>query len=532
MSSSDIVSVVRETREESREESRESEPCMDRFLSYIVNVNMDRKQYQYDGVYWCNQNETRDAPMFGVRGGFIADEMGLGKTIMMIGTFITNPICHTLIVVPVILLTQWYGELLRTAGHKALIYHGARKSKTNHAQLFAAPIVLTTYGTVHSSPELQKIVWGRIVFDEAHHLRNKNTQLYRSCKALQTNIRWLVSGTPIQNRKQDFYALCSLLGLPTTFVMDTAQRSLLITNFILKRTKTQVGIKIPDLITTHNMVPWSSRGEEHLSDEIHSMLPWAGVHMPANEYGSYVDTIMDKSMGSVLPLYMRARQSCILPSMLQQDTNDPFYRDAFLSSSKLDFVLKTIIERKDNGNGKLVFCHFHEEMDYILTKLGELGLKCATFDGRTSASLKKEILTSQFDVILLQIQTGCEGLNLQQFYSEIYFVSPHWNPSIEDQAVARCHRIGQTKPVHVFHFQMYTGGAPPSAPHSTGTSAAPHSTEDEPIGMTETTARTITGGNPPVAPPTIDNPRTIDNYITLIQSNKRILIQTLTNGAL
>ena len=55
--------------------------------------------------------------------------------------------------------------------------------------------------------------------------------------------------------------------------------------------------------------------------------------------------------------------------------------------------------------------------------------------------------------MILQIQTGCEGLNLQQ-YSEVYFVSPHWNPAIEDQAVARCHRIGQNNQIHVFRFEM------------------------------------------------------------------------------
>jgi SNF2 family DNA or RNA helicase len=56
-------------------------------------------------------------------------------------------------------------------------------------------------------------------------------------------------------------------------------------------------------------------------------------------------------------------------------------------------------------------------------------------------------------VLLLQIQVGCEGLNLQEF-SEVYFLSPNWNPAIEDQAVARCHRIGQTQPVDIFRFSM------------------------------------------------------------------------------
>ena len=55
--------------------------------------------------------------------------------------------------------------------------------------------------------------------------------------------------------------------------------------------------------------------------------------------------------------------------------------------------------------------------------------------------------------MILQIMTGCEGLNLQHF-NQVYFVSPHWNPAVEDQAVARCHRIGQKKEVKVFRFRM------------------------------------------------------------------------------
>ena len=55
------------------------------------------------------------------------------------------------------------------------------------------------------------------------------------------------------------------------------------------------------------------------------------------------------------------------------------------------------------------------------------------------------------DVLIMQIMSGCEGLNLQE-YNQIYFTSPHWNPAVEDQAVARAHRIGQKKPVSVFRF--------------------------------------------------------------------------------
>jgi hypothetical protein len=76
-------------------------------------------------------------------------------------------------------------------------------------------------------------------------------------------------------------------------------------------------------------------------------------------------------------------------------------------------------------------------------------------DGRTKESERRQILApdADVDVLILQIQTCCEGLNLQQF-SEVYFVSPDWNPSVEDQAIARCHRFGQTEPVVVFRFIM------------------------------------------------------------------------------
>ena len=56
-------------------------------------------------------------------------------------------------------------------------------------------------------------------------------------------------------------------------------------------------------------------------------------------------------------------------------------------------------------------------------------------------------------VMIVQIQSACEGLNLQHFH-DIYFVSPHWNPAVEDQAIARAHRIGQVADVRVYRFMM------------------------------------------------------------------------------
>ena len=54
----------------------------------------------------------------------------------------------------------------------------------------------------------------------------------------------------------------------------------------------------------------------------------------------------------------------------------------------------------------------------------------------------------QIDVLIMQINAGSVGLNLQKF-NRVYFTSPHYNPAIETQAIARCHRIGQKKQVYV-----------------------------------------------------------------------------------
>jgi len=433
---------------------------MELFQSYLDRSGLDHKDYQQDGVRWCLNNELRENSP---RGGFIADEMGLGKTILMLGTMVANCMTSTLIVLPPVLLDQWHLQILRTTGHNAFIYHGSTKKTTTLEQLEQKIIVLTTYGAITLTRQqlknnelspLHEVSWNRIIFDEAHHLRNKKTALHMSSKLLRAKIRWLVSGTPVQNKKQDFYNLCSVLGLPS----DQNARE-----FILKRTKKQVGILLPELHIDNNVVDWTNQKEKDLSEEIHAALAFSRVSgSKSGRFGDSISTENEK--GRVLALLIKAKQSCVMPKLMSASLDKlvksglfpdtEAYKEALSKSSKLDFVVSNILERKDNGCGKLIFCNYRQEIDDIATRLRSGGMNVATFDGRTSQAKRHEILSQKNDALVLQIQTGCEGLNLQDNYSEIYFVSPHWNPSVEDQAIARCHRIGQTKPVYVKRFEM------------------------------------------------------------------------------
>jgi SNF2 family DNA or RNA helicase len=435
------------------------------FDHFIKNTTLDQKPHQRDGVKWMIEREISLNPLQGVRGGLVADEMGLGKTIQVIGVIIANFKPRTLIVLPLALLNQWQEQLIKFTGHNALVYHGLAKNNISIQELIAAPIVLTTYGNCQCSKGsmkniLHRIPWDRVVFDEAHHLRNETTRSHMGAIQIQAPIRWLVTGTPIQNRKADFFALCRVLGYQKDYCVDSDNLLKIAKWSLLKRTKEQVGIKLPQVNKKNIQVEWKNKDESMLAEDIHGLLSFAEVRTDRQ-----TNTAVAAMGSSVLPALVRCRQSCVYPKLMGNaikklddsgflDSSEYDLTKAVNSSSKLDSVCDKIIERKDNGRGKLVFCHFRGEIDAIYERLSAVNMKVAIFDGRTHYSQRQEILSDiTLDVLILQIMTGSEGLNLQHF-KEIYFVSPHWNPAVEDQAIARCHRIGQEDEVDIFRFTM------------------------------------------------------------------------------
>jgi superfamily II DNA or RNA helicase len=124
----------------------------------------------------------------------------------------------------------------------------------------------------------------------------------------------------------------------------------------------------------------------------------------------------------------------------------------------MDRVVATMAAEASDRKS-IVFCHYRREMTRLRDMLlrGGVVVGCeddiAIIDGRVTARERERILAAAPKVLILQIRTCSEGLNLQS-YSDVYFISPHWNPCVEDQAIARCYRMGQTKGVRVFRFYM------------------------------------------------------------------------------
>ena len=455
-----------------------------KFRKFLEKGNLSFQPHQLDGVEWCLKREldatNTEATQTPIRGGILADEMGLGKTIMMLGTIMLSSNNQaqqvqekkpTLIVLPPALLMQWKRAISEiTPELSCLVYHSGHDKDIDlkiGRDLEQYDIVLTTYGhvVVRTISILSNVKWHRIIFDEAHHLRHRKSQRAQMSHPtkLNSDIRWLITGTPIQNGMWDFYSLCEQLNIPSKIYKKKDNFEEIKGTYILKRTKKEVNINIPPKEERMIQVKWGDKEEQNISEQIHSLIP--GI---TNTYHRDVYPEISKiTDGCRLAALIRARQMCVYPELLSGLLTDNMIvtyptdiervekmLKATKETSKINAIVKHISET--DMRKKLIFCHFKKEIDRIQEKIEEEcpELIVEVLDGRTTHDMRNDIIENpDIDILILQIQTGCEGLNLQH-YSDIYFVSPHWNPSVEDQAVARAHRLGQTKSVNVYRFVM------------------------------------------------------------------------------
>lgn len=382
--------------------------------------------HQIEGVKWLVEQEKNGT------GGILADDMGLGKTIQMISLLLALPKKTTLVVVPANLIKQWSKAIKSLCPDFPLIIHWCdsriNKSSLRKIEEAKSSIVLTSYGLV-SNKEIQNHQFDRIICDEAHIFRNHKTKIFQNLSQIIAPKKWILTGTPIQNKIRDLISLFSFIGI---YCSNKSQVEKLIEKHVLRRTKKELALELPDIerkIALINPTPIEKKlyeriesGSIALDFEIEKILR----QRQASISTTYSAISLEESMGIDFSKYIG-------------------------KNSKLNFIAKDIPKQIDLGKKIIVFSHFKYETEYLSKKLAEKAIDFGVISGSVTINERNKIIANKdLNVLLIQIVAGGTGLNLQD-YNFVYFTSPHFNPAIEEQAVCRVYRIGQKQNVTIKH---------------------------------------------------------------------------------
>ena len=414
------------------------------------------RPYQEHGFHWINY--LREIGW----GGILADDMGLGKTVQALSYMhyyrYTTGKLNALVVCPTTLMFNWENEIKKfTPALSYHIHHGADRSKSK--ELFReTEIVITTYGTLRSDIKmLVDIPFDYVILDESQAIKNPASKVTKAAGLLRAKNRLCMSGTPLQNNTFDIFAQMNFLnpGMLGSIEFFRQEFSIPIDKFgeqdrkdhlrkilypfILRRTKEQVAKDLPEKIET---ILYCEMEDEQ-----------------RNIYEAYRNDFRDKILGTIetqginrsqltiLQGLMKLRQICDSTAILNEQEKFPNH------SIKLEELGREITENISNHKA-LVFSQFLGMLALIREKLKELGVDHEYFDGSTSAiDREKAIQRFQNDencrVFLISLKAGGVGLNLTAA-DYVYIVDPWWNPAVEQQAIDRTHRIGQTKNIMAY----------------------------------------------------------------------------------
>ena len=388
---------------------------------------------------------------------------------------------------------------------KTLIKSKVNNDNIHYIVLSSYQMLITKnkYARSHECVPRLNFKWDRVILDEVHYIRNPNS---KSCRTVR-NIRcsgsiWGLSGTPINNKAGDIKTILQIvlrIDLATlSCKSDRFKR--IIKDSVLRRVKENVVFKTPlpecDVIDVH--IPFQSQAEIDLYDCISR-----NVLKDLNK-----DSLEDIEVMTfaIFEQLIRMRQVTTDPSQAIKAVNKkwfkrnpirdwnttptprfPMYKDhpigdEYGNNSKMNYLITDIIKDKYRLETSLIFCHFKSEIKSYYDKLTSMGFSVGRIDGSVSNKDKSSLLQNykaskydiseviqhltgfsqksfenssitnnifkriSYDILLIQIDCGGTGLNLQAA-TRIYITSPHYNPAIELQSIARAHRIGQTRKV-------------------------------------------------------------------------------------
>jgi non-specific serine/threonine protein kinase len=423
------------------------------------NLQHILRPYQAAGFQWLNYLHEVSW------GGILADDMGLGKTVQAL-SFIQHYYeqydgeLKALVVCPTTLIYNWENEIKKfTPSLEYYIHHGPLRIR-NVEELLKHHVIITTYGTLRSDIKLfTQMKLDYVILDESQAIKNPSSKVTRAASLLNAKHRLCMSGTPLQNNTFDIYAQMNFLNpgmlgsveffrqefaIPIDKFGETEQKEHLkkiLYPFILRRTKEQVAKDLPEKTETVLFCEMEAE-QRRIYDAYRN-------DFRARILGTIEEQGIQKSQLTILQGLMKLRQICDSPAILNE--SEQFENH----SIKLEELAREITENIGNHKA-LIFSQFLGMLALIREKLTELGVKYEYFDGSTSApDREKAIQSFQNDeetrVFLISLKAGGVGLNLTAA-DYVYIVDPWWNPAVEQQAIDRTHRIGQTK--NIFAYRM------------------------------------------------------------------------------
>jgi SNF2 family DNA or RNA helicase len=372
------------------------------------------RQYQtFGGKFALTQNRV-----------IIGDEMGLGKTLQAISAIAhrsSTGANRFLVVCPASVITNWMREVEARSELPIIKIHGEDHKASLQRWVESSGIGITTYDTLKSfeisEQQIAALGVDTVIVDEAHYIKNISTGRTR------TIAKWLdrspnaifLTGTPLENRVDEFIALAKLLDSKmgnelSRVAMAAGPESFrrTVAPIYLRRNTEEVLKELPDLI------------------EVAEYCTWRGV-----DKQKYIDAV---AAGNFMA--MRRAAFAALPNMLP---------------SKLERLLELVEESFQSGQKVIVFSYFRSVIEQVMQALGERAIGPIT--GSVSSSQRQNIVDQFQDspiplALVGQIQAAGTGLNIQAA-SVVIICEPQIKPSLEVQAIARAHRMGQVRKVQV-----------------------------------------------------------------------------------
>ncbi|WP_322749310.1 MULTISPECIES: DEAD/DEAH box helicase [unclassified Frankia] len=355
----------------------------------------------------------------------IGDEMGLGKTIQAIAAFAhlrATGKTHFLVVCPASVLINWLREVPARSMLRAHRLHGSERAANLSAWVRHGDVGITTFESLKALAIPDDLGIAMLVVDEAHYVKNPAAQRSKAVRVLTERAERVLflTGTPLQNRVEEFKNLIDYLqphlvpslnglhtiGSPSVFRKQVAPA-------YLRRNTEDVLSELPDLVMTDE---WEEFGPEDFA-----------VYRRAVAEGN--------------PMAMRQAA----------------YRTGERSSSsKLRRLLEIVAESTDNRRKVVIFSYFRGVLDVVVRALAA-AVPAVTIVGPLTGSTPptdRQRMVDRFSatagpaVLVSQIEAGGVGLNIQAG-SVVILCEPQVKPAMEEQAVKRCHRMGQVRSVQV-----------------------------------------------------------------------------------